>query len=91
MATKAFTTFEQNRMQHLTFIRKLGSEVKGACKLSLERNLNQIERLDNFCQISDPDYTLQRGFSYATLEGKPINKNNKPGKGKVIFTKTRIT
>lgn len=69
-------------------IKRLKDKIQVAIKSSYRKSQNQIDAHAQFFHFSDPLHTLQRGFTYTTIAGKPLHKSKKPLKGDTIKTRT---
>jgi exodeoxyribonuclease VII large subunit len=52
----------------------------------LKRQHDQLKAYEKFLRASDPEQIFRRGFSYTTVNGKPLHKVNKLRSGDLLET-----
>ncbi len=83
-----FDTIQHLQKQNDTQIDHLTGRLSLGLKSNLVRSQQQIYGYEQFFHFSDPEYTLQRGFTYTTIDGKSLNKQEAPTIGQVLETMT---
>ncbi|MEQ9426030.1 MAG: exodeoxyribonuclease VII large subunit [Cyclobacteriaceae bacterium] len=75
-----------NRRQVEMTLKKLSDDVFEGSQQLLSQNFQSMKSLEKLFTVYDPDITLQRGFSYSTIDGQPLHKIRKVKKGSTLKT-----
>ncbi len=67
---------------------RFSKKVNLSMQVCLNKSNQELAAMEKFFHFSDPQYTLQRGFTYSTIDEEPIYKKKKLQIGDIIKTLT---
>lgn len=85
---QVFSTIVHYKKEINSSFNYMNERIGHALKSAVSKSEGQINGYEQFFHFSDPAHTLQRGFTYTTINGKGLNKIKKLSKGEIIETRT---